>query len=254
MLAASYPGILIASTFDPGARPRRGCGSAPNLPQTPIGPRDALVHVHEELDALPGDLPRRPRRLELREQLRMPGGNEGRTVFPWRCLNRPGIVGLHTWFRAHGRLIWMMAVAGERTSTRRRRELLGVAEGVRIGPTPPVEVRVDPPAGRPGTRFRLELVSTHRSGWHGPRLRDYLVHVRGPARVACVIEHEAFFSYGRPGARLHAVLDPRRTKGGRWCRGRFRGVVRYRDGFCKRNGSCHGVYTRRAGRIAFAVR
>jgi hypothetical protein len=137
-LAASYPAIFIASTFDPGARARRGCGSAPDLPQTPIGPHDALVHLQEELDAFPNKLPRRPRRLELREQQRLLRRHElGRNVFPWRCLNRPGIVGLRTWFRAHGRLIYLTAVAGESTGTRRRRELLGIAQDIRIGRTPP---------------------------------------------------------------------------------------------------------------------
>jgi hypothetical protein len=137
-LAAAYPGILIASTFDPGARPRRGCGTAPDLPQTPIGPRDALLHVQEQLDAQPGKLPRRPQRLEVREQLRPLRRNElGRNVFPWRCLSRPGIVGLRTWFRAHGRLIFLTGVAGHDTDTRQRRELLGVAESLRFGPPRP---------------------------------------------------------------------------------------------------------------------
>ena len=63
-------------------------------------------------------------------------------------------------------------------------------------------------------------------------------------KTACVIEHDAFFSHGPPGARLHALLDPRRTKGGRWCRGRFRGVLRYRG----------SAYTRRAGSFTFTVR
>ena len=244
MLAPSLPGILAVATFDPGARPRRVWCSSPDLPQTPIGPHDALVHAYEELDAYPGDLPRRPRRLKLRER-----------AFPWRCLNRPGVVGLRTWFRAHGRLIWMTAVAGERTSTRRRRELLGIAQGVRIGPTPPVEVRVDPAVGRPDTRFRLDFESTHAAGGRRRRERSYRVRVHGPHGVACVIAHEAWFSHGPPGTRLRAVLDPRRTKGGRWCRGRFRGVVIYRDAFCERGGRCYGrPYVRRAGRVEFTVR
>ena len=149
----------------------------------------------------------------------------------------------------------MMAIAGERTSTRRRRELLGIAQGVHLGPTPPVDVQVNPPAGRPGTRFRLDLVSTHATGGRRRRERDYRVRVHGPHRVACVIEHGASFSHGPPGARLRAVLDPRRTKGGRWCRGRFRGVVIYRDAFCERGGRCYRrPYVRRAGRVEFTVR
>jgi hypothetical protein len=53
---------------------------------------------------------------------------------------------------------------------------------------------------------------------------------------------------------LRTTLDPRRTKGGRWCRGRFAGVVRYRDSICARDGRCERTYTRIAGHFAFTVR
>jgi hypothetical protein len=69
-----------------------------------------------------------------------------------------------------------------------------------------------------------------------------------------VIENEAWFSYGPPGARFHVTLDPRRTKGQRWCRGRFRGVVRYRDALCGRAGRCWRTYSRTAGHLSFTVR
>ena len=110
------------------------------------------------------------------------------------------------------------------------------------------------PWAGPGTRFALETVAGHRSGRRGRRLRRYLVAVHGPLKSACVIENEATFSDGRPGARLRAVLDPRRTKGGRWCRGRFRGTVRYQDGLCCRDGAYFRLRTRIAGRFAFTVR
>ncbi|MEA2364976.1 MAG: hypothetical protein QOI32_488 [Thermoleophilaceae bacterium] len=110
-----------------------------------------------------------------------------------------------------------------------------------------------PRAGR--TRFRLELVSSHPSGRLGRRERGYWASVHGPEKIACVIENDAWFSAGRPGTRLHAVLDPTRTKGQRWCRGRFTGRVRYRDAICRRGADhCDRVYVRRAGRFSFSVR
>lgn len=178
-LALPESSILTIATFPAHAAPHRACGDWPDMPQVAIGPRDALLHVEEELDAQPGSQPRRPRRLRLQEQLRIPRLNEPvSSVFPWRCLNRPGIVGLRTSFRAHGRLLHLTAVAGERTSTRRRRELLGVLASLRFGPPAPVAVR---------------------------RERGYWAVVHGPLRSACVIENDAWFSDGPPGARVRAV-------------------------------------------------
>lgn len=246
--------VLAVTTFPPSRRRERACGASPDTPNVRVGPRDALLHVEEQLDAQPGTRPRRPRVLQLQQQLRRPGLNEPvASVFPWRCLSRPGIVGLHTSFRAHGRLIGVTAVAGERTSRRRRRELLGMLQSLRFGPPAPVGVGVQPRAGDPDTRFGLELVSAYRTGRRGRRVRDYWAEVRGPRRTACVIENEAPFSSGPPGARLRAVLDPRRTKGQRWCRGQFSGVVRYRDGVCRPSGECPHMHTRIAGRFRFVV-
>jgi hypothetical protein len=132
--------------------------------------------------------------------------------------------------------------------------LLGAAESLRFGATPPVAVRVAPMSGGPRTRFRLELESTHPTGGRGRRERSYWATVHGPLKTACVIQNKAWFSYGPPGATLHAELDPRRTKGGRWCRGSFRGVVRYRDAICgSRDAPCERVYIRRAGHFGFTV-
>jgi hypothetical protein len=83
--------ILAVATSRARAEPRRACGHWPDMPQVAIGPRAALLHVGEELDAQPGSKPPRPRRLRLWEQLRLPGLNEPvASVFPWRCLNRGG--------------------------------------------------------------------------------------------------------------------------------------------------------------------
>jgi hypothetical protein len=125
--------ILTVATFDPNARPRRSCGWPPDMPQTPIGSRDALLHIEEQFNVQPWHLPARPRRVVLWKQLRRPAVDEPvRSVFPWRCLNRPGIVGFWITFRPHRRLLHMTAVAGDRTGERLRRELLGIAESLRI--------------------------------------------------------------------------------------------------------------------------
>jgi len=104
------------------------------------------------------------------------------------------------------------------------------------------------------TRFRLGMHATHRTGRSGRRERYYRATVHGPARVGCVVGAHALFSHGPPGAFIRAVLDPMRAKGGRWCRGRFRGVVRYRDAICRLHGRCSRTYSRRAGRFSFIVR
>jgi hypothetical protein len=236
-LARSESSILSVATFRP--RPRRGRGCLLGLPEVRVGRTDALVHVQEELDAQPGNLPRRPRSFRLGESL---------------CRHRPEMAGLRASFRAHGRLLHVAALAGERAGAARRRELLGVVRSLRFGPVPLVKVRVRPVSGGPRTRFRLAFRATHRSVRRGRRERGYFAVVRGPARIACVVENEAPFSDGPPGARVRAVLDPSRTKGGRWCRGRFTGTVRYRDAICGRDLRCDRVYTRRAGRFSFTVR
>jgi len=118
---------------------------------------------------------------------------------------------------------------------------------------PPVRVAVHPRVGRPWTLFRLELVSSQRTGRQGQRERDYQAAVRGPLRWACVIENEAPFSRGPPGSHLHAVLDPIHANGSHWCRGSFSGVVRYRDAICGSE-RCHDVHIQRAGSFSFTVR
>ncbi len=233
--------ILTLATFRPSVTRRPICGSRPDVPHVRLGADDVLLIVTEELSAQPGNLPRRPRRFAVGDA-------------PWPCLSRRGVVGLRSSFRAHGRLIEVKAAAGARTTERQRRVLLGVAESLRFGPTPPVAVSVRPLGGRPGTRFELSLRSTHPTGRRGRRERSYWAAVHGPLKTACVIQNEAWFSYGPPGRTLRAVLDPRRTKGGRWCRGRFRGVVRYRDAICPAATRCERVYIRRAGRFGFTVR
>jgi hypothetical protein len=230
------------------------------MPQVDVGPREALVHIHEDLDAQPGRLPLQPRRFRLLQQVRRPSLNEPvRSVFPWRCLNRPGIVGLRVSFRAHGRLLYLTAVAGERSSKLRRRQLLGLIQGLRFRP-PRVPVHVRPNSGRPRTVFRLEIVAGKRSARQGRRQRLYSAEVQGPLRSACVIQHATTFGYAPPGARLQARLDPSHTKGNKWCRGRFRGVIKYHDGFvCPPRRTCRPptdfpTEDRTVARFGFRVR
>ena len=143
-------------------------------------------------------------------------------------------------------LVVTVAVAGEEDGDEAR------PADPRVTPAP-VQVTVHPATGRPSTHFRLELRSSQPTGRKGRRVREYWAAVRGPLRTACVIENEGWFSRGPRGVRLRAVLDPNRTKGRRWCRGRFTGVVKYRDAICDRE-VCHRVHIRRAGRFAFTVR
>jgi hypothetical protein len=143
-------------------------------------------------------------------------------------------------------LVVTLAVADDETGRDAKRSPPPVA--------PPVRVTVHPSVGRPWTRFRLELVSAQGTRRQGRQERAYSAAVRGPLRTACVIETAAWFSHGPPGARLHAVLDPSRAKGARWCRGTFRGVVRYRDGLCRRNGRCFQMRVSRAASFSFTVR
>jgi hypothetical protein len=134
--------IVTVATFPARVARRAICGSSPDIPHVELGADDALLIVTEELGASPGHLPGRPARFTLLEQVRRPGRDDRFSVFPWRCLDRPGIAGFRTRFRAHGRWLELTAVAGERTTRRMRRTLLGVAESLRFGPTPPVKVRI----------------------------------------------------------------------------------------------------------------
>jgi hypothetical protein len=138
--------ILTVATFPPRVARRAICGSSPDIPHVEFGADDALLIVTEELGASPGHLPGRPARFRLLEQVRRPGRNDRFSVFPWRCLDRPGITGFRTRFRAHGRWLELTAVAGESTTKRMRRTLLGVAESLRFGPTLPGKVRARSPA------------------------------------------------------------------------------------------------------------
>jgi hypothetical protein len=83
--------------------------------------------------------------------------------------------------------------------------------------------------------------------------------VTNPNAFSCIGDTGPAFvdSYRRP---LTIVLDPRKQKGGRWCRGRFRGTLVYYSTFaCPDKGVCRppkDFPNRRqtVGRAAFDVR
>jgi hypothetical protein len=100
-------------------------------------------------------------------------------------------------------------------------------------------VRVQPRAPRPRTVLSFSFRSPARLGTFGRRRRAYRLAVLGPAEPACASDHEAFADRGRRGQRLVVRLDPRRTKGGRWCRGRFRGrLIQFDTYGCPKQGAC----------------
>ena len=254
--------ILAAATFPPRADRRRACGLWPDMPQVEIGPKDALVHVEEELDAQPGRLPLRPRRFRLLEQVRRPGFDEPvRSVFP---------VPLPQPARHRGRVLLVSRPRAADAPRRRWRASApcggcgascsgrsrGSASGLRRRSVTFWFLR--PEAIRTPCSSCRSWPESAAAGVDAGCAR-YWTEVRGPRAFACVIEHDAGFGDGLPGARLRAKLDPSRTKGLRWCRGRFRGVVKYRDGYgCPPRGRCRPpddfpTEQRTAGPFAFTV-
>ena len=132
--ALAPPGAILAVGNSPLRRtPEAACSRAPDHPQLHVGRRDALVLVVEDVHGRADLAPRRPRRFRLREQAGRRAAAPGRRIFPWRCLNRPGIVGLWTFFGEHRRLLYVTAVAGESTSAGTRRETLAVVNSLRFG-------------------------------------------------------------------------------------------------------------------------
>jgi hypothetical protein len=106
-----------------------------------------------------------------------------------------------------------------------------------------VEVSVAPATGRRMSVIRVSFESGVRLGATRDKRRRgyYVVAKRLKGMSGCVQHREAYVDRGRAGQRVVAAIDPRRGKGGDlgWCRGRFRGVLHYYDGFaCPRTGRC----------------
>lgn len=123
-----------------------------------------------------------------------------------------------------------------------------------------VRASAAPRRGRRSTVFRVSLGSRATLGRAGSRRRLYVASARGPFQAACVVELETYIERGRPGEVVAASLDPATAKGGRWCRGRYRGRVRYVDTFaCPAKGVCRiprgfQQVGRVVGRFSFRVR
>ena len=145
------------------------------------------------------------------------------------------------------------------------------AEDVRLKPTPASErasrSRLEPSvAPHTGTRTSVVRV-TFRSRVRLGATRDgrtrsyYVVAKRRPAMSGCVQHRYGWVGSGRRGRRVTARMDPTRGKGGHlgWCRGRYRGRIRYFDGYaCPSEGECRAprgferIY-RRVGTFRFAI-
>lgn len=259
-LMARPGAILAVGTFPPHPQPRRACSHAPDFPQLSVGPRQALVVVEEDTRGLAWLAPDRPRRFRLLRQLRrVEPGERGRQIFPWHCLNRAGIAGLWSQFGDAGRLLTVTAIVGRKASARVQREALAVLQRLEFHRREH-SITTTPTVARPRRSVEVRLVSGTSTGIRGRRWRRYYARVRGPARPACAQDTEAWFELGAATRTLTAVLDPRRTKGGHWCRGTFRGRISLRYGFaCPPQGECHpppgfARHSERVGSFGFEVR
>lgn len=139
--------------------------------------------------------------------------------------------------RVHLCLLGLCLVAGGCGDRAERGASTGVAddlvpsEASREAAGASVRVSVTPRSGRRATVFRVSLRSRASLGRAGSRRRLYAAAARGPFKAACVVDLAAFIDRGRRGEVVAGSLDPTTAKGGRWCRGRYRGQVRYVDTF-----------------------
>jgi hypothetical protein len=126
----------------------------------------------------------------------------------------------------------------------------------------PVAARVAPAAGGTSQVFRVHFRAGDATGTTGPVIRGYEAHLTRADGTACIVDTGGFFNTrSDPGERLTIVLDPNRMMGRRWCRGRFRGVLRFYDDYaCPRRGTCRpprgfgGRRARTVARLTFTVR
>lgn len=132
------PGGILAVGSNPlSPEPKKACSAAADLPQVELGRTDALVHVGLQAGAGVDGAPNRPRPFELLKQVRPVQSDRPASgqVFPWTCLDRVGIAGLWTVFRADRRVFYVTAVVGEGAPGSTRREVLGVLESLKFGPS-----------------------------------------------------------------------------------------------------------------------
>src|SRR6202042_2756150 len=93
---------------------------------------------------------------------------------------------------------------------------------------------VSPAVAGKHDRVRVTITRTRATGVFDDTRRSYTVeaHAVHP-RSDCVNNRDRMFADGPAGRRVRAVLDPARGEGGPegWCRGRFRGTVRFVEGY-----------------------
>jgi hypothetical protein len=134
-------------------------------------------------------------------------------------------------------LVSAAVVAGCDSDERRAAE----EKGTELSPTEaserasrtPLELTVVPRAGHRTSIIRIGFKTPIRIGTAaGNRRRGYfLVARRRGGMSGCVQQRDGFVRPGRAGQRVVGRINPARGKGGLlgWCRGEYRGKVRYYD-------------------------
>ena len=156
---------------------------------------------------------------------------------------------------------WWLGGASPSTATSSSAEWTAYAP---LSAAPAVtRLKVSPSAPRRHDRVAVAFTSRRATGVFGQERRSYWVQAHSVRpRPACVNNRDRGPPARPAGYRLRALLDPARGDGGGlgWCRGRFKGTVRYSvDYACPATGTCQPPkgFTRRsaiAARFTFVVR
>ena len=125
----------------------------------------------------------------------------------------------------------------------------------------PVRPTVTPRSVGERTAFVVRFKSHARLGLHDGRRRGYELLLRSRRNTgACLVNPSTFADRGRRGQTVAARFDPRKFKGGRWCRGPANGRIYYYDVYgCPALGRCETPdgfrgLRRLVGRFAVHVR
>jgi len=95
-----------------------------------------------------------------------------------------------------------------------------------------------------GVHERIPVTFTTRdaTGVRGRTIRNYTAEAHAVRSAAgCVNSRDGRFPQSGAGERVEAALDPLHGEGGPegWCRGRYRGTIKYFEGFaCPAQGTC----------------
>jgi hypothetical protein len=115
-----------------------------------------------------------------------------------------------------------------------------------------------------GVHERIPVTFTTRdaTGVRGRTIRNYTAEARAVRSAAgCVNSRDGRFPESAAGERVEAALDPLQGEGGPegWCRGRYRGTIKYFEGFaCPAQGTCRvpagfATRTKVVARFSFVV-